>query len=203
MGVLLPKEVDGLIVAEKSISVSNIVNGSTRLQPVVLQIGEAAGIVAALAVKQGIEPREVAVRDVQREVLAGGGYLLPFLDLPATDPHFCAIQRVGVTGIIEGVGMTVGWENQTWLRADEPISMDELSRGLNRYDCNIPHIADERNVTIGDIVNYGSVTEAMWAEWGLENFDPQRDATRKECAVAIDKIINPFAKGVTINGEYL
>ena len=203
MGVLLPKGVDGLIVAEKSISVSNIVNGSTRLQPVVMQIGEATGIIAALAVKQGIEPREVAVRDVQREVLAGGGYLLPFLDLPATDPHFSAIQRVGVTGIIEGVGMTVGWENQTWFRADEPISMDELSRGLNRYDGNIPHIADKRNVTIGDIVNYGSVTEAMWAEWGLENFDPQRDATRKECAVAIDKIINPFAKGVTINGEYL
>ncbi|MBO5698082.1 MAG: FAD-dependent oxidoreductase [Alistipes sp.] len=203
MGVLLPKGVDGLIVAEKSISVSNIVNGSTRLQPVVMQIGEATGIIAALAVKQGIEPREVAVRDVQREVLAGGGYLLPFLDLPATDPHFSAIQRVGVTGIIEGVGMTVGWENQTWFRADEPISMDELSRGLNRYDGNIPHIADERNVTIGDIVNYGSVTEAMWAEWGLENFDPQRDATREECAVAIDKIINPFAKGVTINGEYL
>lgn len=202
MGVLLPKGVDDLIVAEKSISVSNIVNGSTRLQPVVMQIGEAAGIIAALAVKQGIEPREVAVRDVQREVLAGGGYLLPFLDLPATDPHFGAIQRVGVTGIIEGVGMTVGWENQTWFRADEPISMDELSRGLNRYDGNIPHIADERNVTIGDIVNYGSVTEAMWAEWGLENFDPERDATRKECAVAIDKIINPFAKGVTINGEY-
>lgn len=202
MGVLLPKGVDDLIVAEKSISVSNIVNGSTRLQPVVMQIGEAAGIIAALAVKQGIEPREVAVRDVQREVLAGGGYLLPFLDLPATDPHFGAIQRVGVTGIIEGVGMTVGWENQTWFRADEPISMDELSRGLNRYDSNIPHIADERNVTIGDIVNYGSVTEAMWAEWGLDGFDPQRDATRKECAVAIDKIINPFAKGVTINGEY-
>ena len=202
MGVLLPKGVDDLIVAEKSISVSNIVNGSTRLQPVVMQIGEAAGIIAALAVKQGIEPREVAVRDVQREVLAGGGYLLPFLDLPATDPHFGAIQRVGVTGIIEGVGMTVGWENQTWFRADEPISMDELSRGLNRYDGNIPHIADERNVTIGDIVNYGSVTEAMWTKWGLENFDPERDATRKECAVAIDKIINPFAKGVTINGEY-
>lgn len=80
--------------------------------------------------------------------------------------------------------------------------MDELSRGLNRYDSNIPHIADGRNVTVGDIVNYGSVSSAMWAEWGLENFDPQRDATRKECAVAIDNIINPFAKGVNINGEY-
>lgn len=203
MGVLLPKEVDGLIVAEKSISVSNIVNGSTRLQPVVMQIGEAAGIVAALAVKQGIEPREVAVRDVQREVLAGGGYLLPFLDLPATDPHFGALQRVGVTGIMESVGMTVGWENQTWFRADEPVTLDELSRGLHMFDAEIPHIMEQRNVTVQDIIDYGSVTAAMWTEWGLENFDPQRDATRLECAVAIDKIINPFAKGVTLNGDFI
>ena len=203
MGVLLPKEVDGLIVAEKSISVSNIVNGSTRLQPVVLQIGEAAGIVAALAVKQGIEPREVAVREVQREVLAGGGYLLPFLDLPATDPHFGAIQRVGVTGIIEGVGMTVGWENQSWFRIGEAISMDELSRGLHSFDAEIPHIAEQRNVTVQDLIDHGSVTAEQWAEWGLENFDPQRDATRLECAVVIDKVLNPFAKGVTINGEFI
>ena len=203
MGVLLPKEVDGLIVAEKSISVSNIVNGSTRLQPVVLQIGEAAGIVAALAVKQGIEPREVSVREVQREVLAGGGYLLPFLDLPATDPHFGALQRVGVTGIIEGVGMTVGWENQSWFRANETISMDELSRGLHSFDAEIPHIAEQRNVTLQDLIEHGSVTAEQWAEWGLENFDPQRDATRLECAVVIDKVLNPFAKGVTINGEFI
>lgn len=203
MGVLLPKEVDGLIVAEKSISVSNIVNGSTRLQPVVLQIGEAAGIVAALAVKQGIEPREVAVREVQREVLAGGGYLLPFLDLPATDPHFGAIQRVGVTGIIEGVGMTVGWENQSWFRIGDPISLDELSRGLHSFDAEITHIAEQRNVTLQDLIDHGSVTAEQWTEWGLENFDPQRDATRLECAVVIDKVLNPFAKGVTINGEFI
>lgn len=203
MGVLLPKEVDGLIVAEKSISVSNIVNGSTRLQPVVLQIGEVAGVVAALAVKQGIEPREVAVREVQHEVLAGGGYLLPFLDLPAADPHFGAIQRVGVTGIIEGVGMTVGWENQSWFRINEAISMDELSRGLHSFDAEIPHIAEQRNVTLQDLIEHGSVTAEQWAEWGLENFDPQRDATRLECAVVIDKVLNPFAKGVTINGEFI
>ena len=203
MGVLLPKEVDGLIVAEKSISVSNIVNGSTRLQPVVLQIGEAAGIVAALAVKQGIEPREVSVREVQCEVLAGGGYLLPFLDLPTTDPHFGAIQRVGVTGIIEGVGMTVGWENQSWFRIGEAISMDELSRGLHSFDAEIPHIAEQRNVTLQDLIEHGSVTAEQWTGWGLENFDPQRDATRLECAVVIDKVLNPFAKGVTINGEFI
>ena len=39
LGTLIPVQADNLVVAEKSISVSNVVNGTTRLQPVVLQIG--------------------------------------------------------------------------------------------------------------------------------------------------------------------
>ncbi len=205
MGVLLPKEVDGLIVAEKSISVSNLVNGSTRLQPVVMQLGEAAGIMAALAVKQGIEPREVAVRDVQHEVLNGGGYLLPFLDLPATDPHFKALQRVGVTGIIEGEGMTVGWENQTWFRAKEPISLATLSEGLHRLDAKFTPIAEERNTTLSDLEGwFGEVNDAMWNAWGLENYSTTRALTREECAVVIDALLRPFyTYSVTLQGEFV
>lgn len=205
MGVLLPKEVDGLIVAEKSISVSNLVNGSTRLQPVVLQIGEAAGIVAALAVKQGIEPREVAVRDVQREVLAGGGYLLPFLDLPATDRHFGALQRIGVTGIIEGVGMTVGWENQSWFRANETISMAELTRGLNRVDSKFELSEKTREVTLSDLEGwFGEINDAMWNAWGLPDYSTTRALTRKECAVVIDALMRPFyTYPVTLQGEFI
>ena len=205
MGVLLPKGVDGLIVAEKSISVSNLVNGSTRLQPVVLQIGEAAGIVAALAVKAGIEPREVSVRDVQREVLAGGGYLLPYLDLPTTDPHFKALQRVGVTGIIEGVGMTVGWENQTWFRANETISMAELTRGLNRFDQKFALSEDTREVTLSDLEGwFGEINDAMWNAWGLPDYSTTRTLTRKECAVVIDALMRPFyTYPVTLQGEFI
>ena len=205
MGVLLPKGVDGLIVAEKSISVSNLVNGSTRLQPVVLQIGEAAGIVAALAVKVGIEPREVSVRDVQREVLAGGGYLLPYLDLPTTDPHFKALQRVGVTGIIEGVGMTVGWENQTWFRANETISMAELTRGLNRFDQKFALSEDTDEVTLSDLEGwFGEINDAMWNAWGLPDYSTTRALTRKECAVVIDALMRPFyTYPVTLQGEFI
>jgi hypothetical protein len=51
MGVLLPEQDDvkNLIVAEKSVSVSNLINGATRLQPVVMQLGQAAGVIAALS----------------------------------------------------------------------------------------------------------------------------------------------------------
>ncbi len=205
MGVLLPKQVDGLIVAEKSISVSNLVNGSTRLQPVVMQLGEAAGIVAALAARQDIEPREVAVREVQREVLAGGGYLLPFLDLPATDAHFKALQRIGVTGIIQGVGMTVGWENQSWFRAQETISVAELMQGLQPYLSDT--MADEvlqckEPVTLQhleSVVNPVSADE--WASLGLSDYNAERPLTRLECAAVIDARLQPFELPVDLNGN--
>lgn len=205
MGVLFPKEIDGLIVAEKSISVSNLVNGSTRLQPVVMQLGEAAGIVAALAAQKGIEPREVAVRDVQREILNGGGYLLPFLDLPASDPHFKALQRIGVTGIIQGVGMTVGWENQSWFRAEETITVAELMEGLLPYldQAEAHTYAENRElVTLTELTPLTKeLSEEQWQALGLKEYDPQRPLTRLECAVVIDARLNPFDTPVDLNGN--
>ena len=53
-------------MTEKSISVSNIINGTTRLQPVVLQLGQAAGITAALAVQKQQLPKAVFPREVQQ-----------------------------------------------------------------------------------------------------------------------------------------
>ncbi len=65
LGALIPKDHPALILAEKSISVSNIVNGASRLQPVVLGIGHAAGVLAAVAVREKKELQDVSIREVQ------------------------------------------------------------------------------------------------------------------------------------------
>ena len=75
LGALIPAGTDNLVVSDKAISVSNLINGSTRLQPVVLLTGQAAGTLAALAVKKGVTPREVPVREVQRALLARKAYI--------------------------------------------------------------------------------------------------------------------------------
>lgn len=207
MGTLLPKEVDNFIVAEKSISVSNIVNGSTRLQPVVMQIGEAAGIIAAMAALNNITPDEVSVRDVQQEVLNAKGYLLPFLDIPSSHPHFQAMQRIGVCGIIKGEGMTVGWENQTWFYADKTISMKELATNLIAYNPKFKYAIshETRNVTLQDLVTFcGDISAEEWKGLGLSDYNLERDLTRLECAVILDAKLKPFEKeDVTINGEFI
>jgi hypothetical protein len=211
LGALLPQGVEGLIVAEKSISVSNIVNGASRVQPVVMQIGQAAGALAALAVQQNRKPSEVSVRDVQRAVLAAGGYLMPYLDAEPSDPIFGALQRVGSTGIMKGVGKSAGWSNETWFRAGEPLLGGELE-GLSEFHSTLTfdgqtpvtvaeaarilsHVAPEKD-------NLAAGIEKIFTEYGFENRDPDRIITRGEMAVLIDRLLDPFnARGVDITGK--
>ena len=131
IGCLLPQNIDNFIVAEKSISVTNIVNGTTRLQPVVLQIGQAAGVIAALSVQENLSPAKVSIRKVQNRLLKQGVYLLPYLDVPKDHPHFKIYQRIGSTGILKGTGMNVGWENQTWFYPDKELSQSDLNHALS------------------------------------------------------------------------
>lgn len=133
MGSLIPKDYEGLIVAEKSIGVSNIVNGATRLQPVVLGIGQASGVVAALAIKKGINPSEVSIREVQSTLLDHNAYIMPYIDVPATDPQFKTLHKIGATGVLRGMGIPYKWANQTWFYPEREISGYELMLGLRTY----------------------------------------------------------------------
>ncbi|MDG1942397.1 MAG: FAD-dependent oxidoreductase, partial [Flavobacteriaceae bacterium] len=136
MGCLIPQNIENFIVAEKSISVTNIVNGTTRLQPVVIQIGQAAGVMAALSIRENISPAKLEVRKVQSQLLEAGGYLLPYLDVPKDHPRFKVYQRIGATGILKGTGMNVGWENQTWFFPEKPITnsdFNDAKRVLSQY----------------------------------------------------------------------
>jgi hypothetical protein len=92
LGALVPKAGAGLIVAEKSISVSNIVAGASRLQPVVLGIGQAAGALAATAVLNNTDPANINIRAVQSALLESNAYLMPFIDVKPHDPSFYVIQ---------------------------------------------------------------------------------------------------------------
>ncbi len=75
IGVLIPQRVDGMLAAEKNISVSRLADGAIREQPIVMSIGQAAGALAALAVKRNEQPRYVPYQDVQR-ALAGSGAVI-------------------------------------------------------------------------------------------------------------------------------
>ncbi len=216
LGALIPQTVDGLIVAEKSISVSNIANGTTRLQPVVLQIGQAAGALAALAVSQNKSVGEVAVRDVQNAILAAKGYLLPYLDVPVSDVRFQAYQRIGSTGILKGVGRNVDWSNQMWLRADTMLLTSELE-GLKDIYPTIDYQLNEGTMTVKQAVQLiekiaaheqlslggEKQVETVWKKFCLGEIAWDKQILRGEMAVLLDQLLNPFnRKQVDITGNF-
>jgi hypothetical protein len=216
LGTIIPKEVKGLIVAEKSISVTNLVNGTTRLQPVVLQIGQAAGVLAALAVNQNKAIDEVAVRDVQEAILASGGYLMPYLDYPKEHSWFKALQRIGSTGAMKGIGKNVDWSNQTWFRADTLLLASELNGLSDLYPAyagtseNHPisiaqalAIVDSIVGSEGREVNDEKMDAALSQIFHSSPADSNRFITRGEMAVLLDLLIDPFhTKEVDVFGNY-
>ena len=216
LGTLIPQQVKNLIVAEKSISVSNIANGTTRLQPVVLQIGQAAGALAALAVSQEKMVDEVEVRDVQNAILAAKGYLLPYLDVPVSDVRFQSYQRIGSTGILKGVGGNVEWSNQTWLRADTVLLTSELE-GLKDLYPESQWQKDSETMTVKQAVHLieeiakkeqlslkgEKQVENVWKNFGLGKLDWDKQILRGEMAVLLDQLLDPFnRKPVDITGEF-
>lgn len=211
LGSIIPEDVDNMLVTEKSVSVSNIVNGSTRLQPVVVQIGQAAGALAALAVKEDVKPSEVSVREVQKALLDAGGYIMPFLDVDKNDKRFKAYQRIGASGILRGEGRNVGWSNQTWLRADDPLLVDELADFCSFYGVSPIKTETVQQATFGDAVSLiASVTENAvdgnkeLAAYSIPEKAENDPITRGEFALIVDAVLDPFSdREVDIKGHFI
>ncbi|MGE5636860.1 MAG: FAD-dependent oxidoreductase [Nocardioidaceae bacterium] len=76
---LIPRGVDGLLVGGRCISATREAQSSSRVTPIAMATGHAAGVCAALAAASGREPIDVPVRDVQRELVAQRARLRPEL----------------------------------------------------------------------------------------------------------------------------
>jgi hypothetical protein len=213
LGALIPKAVSNFIVAEKSISVSNIVNGTTRLQPCVMQIGQASGLLAALSIKNRVDPKNISVRQVQQALLDANGYIMPYKDVTQKDRYFKAIQKIGATGLLRGVGVPTGWANATYFNPNDKVKLDEFSIAWNKKF--IAHSLKSGNdLTISDalfvaaklsntsVEKIKSSFELKWKSIGLENYDLQRPILRYELAAILDQynVFNIF--DVDIYGNF-
>ena len=72
---LMPRGVDGLLVAGRCLSGTHEAHSSYRVMPIVMATGQAAGVCAAIAARRGVLARNVAIGDVQHELLRQGASL--------------------------------------------------------------------------------------------------------------------------------
>ena len=198
IGSIISKKNPNFLVAEKSISVSNLVNGTTRLQPVVLQIGQIAGLIASESVKNNINTHQIDVRNIQKKFLDTGGYIQPYLDVEKNHPSFKAYQRIGSTGILKGTGINVGWSNQTWFYPEDKIDYLDLLKALDPYyDLNKHELKDLKissvykwiSSILGEDINE---IEKNWESLGLKNFNKNKIINRGEFAIIVDYFLKPF-----------
>lgn len=208
LGALIPQHQKGLIVAEKGVSVSNIVNGTTRLQPCVMLIGQAAGVLAALAVQQNKQAAEIPVRSVQDQLLKNGAYIMPLYDVRIDHPHFEAAQKIAATGLLTVYGKPSGWANQTLFYPDSLVETTRLLKDLDvcgvkseKYpgsyitvDQSVQLISElflnlKRNTFSESMV----LLQANWQKWGFGNWDGTKNITRIQLAKMLNEYVDPFA----------
>jgi len=67
-GCMVPERVEGLLLCGRNISGTHLAHSNYRVMPICIGIGEACGIAAAIAVKQGRALRDVAVTDIQERL---------------------------------------------------------------------------------------------------------------------------------------
>lgn len=106
---LIPRETNGLLGASKNIGVSSIVSSAVRLHGQMMHTGQATGTIAAICLRDNIQPRELAadskrVRELQTTLVRGvqghpGVLLWPYQDLRPDDLHFESANMLAVLGV--------------------------------------------------------------------------------------------------------
>ena len=72
---LVPQDVDGLLVAGRSLSAQSEAAGAVRVMPPCMAMGQAAGTAAAMAARDRISPRDVNIPGLQERLRRTGAYL--------------------------------------------------------------------------------------------------------------------------------
>ena len=115
-GALVSASCTNLLCADKAIGTSHMANGATRLQPLVMNVGQAAGLAAALCVRQGIDPGLLSVNELQRELVADAlapAGPMPLWNTPWHHPEWAERQQQALAdpsslsreGVLQGTGM--------------------------------------------------------------------------------------------------
>lgn len=204
-GALVTKSFNNLIVAEKSISVTHVVNGTTRLQPCVMLIGQAAGEAAAISFKNKQKTYEINIRKLQQNLLKNNAMPLPYNDVTPDKNYFEPVHRVALCGWMRGEGVSEGWANRTYFYPDSAVSAKEFFKILSRIS--------DKEIAIDTTTALTKKTASkaiflLLAEYNKENTNKNQSGktfpeewkgkseeplNRKELALILDKYLKPFS----------
>lgn len=202
MEVFIPESLDGFLAAEKNISQSRLANGATRLQPVTMLTGQAAGAIAALSVRHGVQPRQLPARVVQIALLDAGSTLIQrwHSDVAWGTNLWRATQLLSLYKILDREGplskdaqrLAAG---NPW-GVDEPLERKELSSAIKRLaelsNLRAPHTSDDGRSSVS-IDSLRSTLVAINPAWAVsvDRFPPRdpKHVTAGEFALIVADVL--------------
>jgi hypothetical protein len=101
-GVIVPQKTENLLVPV-ACSASHFGFGALRLEPTWAGLGQAAGVAAGLAIRNGVAVQEVEVTALQEHLHGAGAATIYVSDLPPDHSDFRAVQWWGVRGGLHGL----------------------------------------------------------------------------------------------------
>ena len=99
VGVMLSREVDNLLLPVP-VSGSHIGFSTLRMEPCWMALGQAAGIVAALAIDGGTTVRDVELTALQDLLVEQRATLIYYKDVRPSDDGFAMVQYLGLRGYL-------------------------------------------------------------------------------------------------------
>ena len=183
-----------------------------------LNAGQAAGATAAYCAFFKTTTEHLNVRLIQGELLTYKATLLPFKDMQQTDSNFVALTHVALTGLLNsGIVQQDGtyqWMGNNNLHADEiKVSMKKL---YSRSQIWFADHADVKELSIGDAISLITYTATRGTELKIEIergwkstlglpgiFNENRKISRNEFSVLLEAYLQPFARQVDMQGEFI
>jgi hypothetical protein len=140
--VIVPRQVEGLLVPVAA-SATHIGFSTLRMEPCWMALGQAAGVAAALCVRDGGTPRGVSRAKLQGELLRQEAVLIYFRDLTPEHPHFAALQSAGL------LGWLAAWE----AKPDQPVTADQAADWIRRAGIKTPPKYEPGQTTRGEFLS--------------------------------------------------
>jgi len=215
MKAVIAKGVDNLLIADMLFPT----NTNLHDLPGQLILGQGAGTIAAYCAFFKTTTNNLKVRIIQGELMDFKGYLLPFTDIPQKDPDWRAIQQVCATGLLKGTQELTGDKVQFLFKPDSLVSTSEVQPVLKEiYTRAFLWFGKEKpgdKFTVGNLLSFISdytLTDPLTLklriqkDWKIhykfkQDFDINRQVSRREFAVLANRFLNPFARTVDLNGR--
>jgi len=190
------------------------VSGFANQIPEAFIVGQVFGAAAAYCAFFETESDKINIRTLQGELLAFKMELIPFADIRSDDRHYQAIQRLGMTGILQGrldsAGLMFGTDRHVSSEEIRPVIESLYTRSQIWF--RDKSIEELRLTDLLDLIKFialkgnelNTEVERGWhSRFNFTgNYDPECLVGRRQVAVLLDHYLKPFQVTVQKDGSF-